>query len=112
MPLCGSLTPAPSCDLAKARSKLASSPITSPVDFISGPRMVSTFGKRAKGNTASFTATCGATAWPSSAELLQFRARHHARADLGDGNAGRLGDEGHGAGGARVHLQHVDRRRP
>ncbi len=32
--------------------------MTSPVDFISGPSMRSTPGKRAKGNTASFTATC------------------------------------------------------
>ena len=30
-------------------------PITSPVDFISGPSTVSTPGKRANGNTASLT---------------------------------------------------------
>ena len=112
VPLCGSFTPAPSCDLAKARSKLASSPITSPVDFISGPRMVSTFGKRANGNTASFTATCGAIALVVEAEVRQLRAGHDARADLGDRHAGRLGDERHGARGARIDLQHVDRRRP
>ena len=41
--------------------------MTSPVDFISGPRMVSTPTKRANGNTASLTATCGATASSSSA---------------------------------------------
>ncbi|OQC72545.1 MAG: hypothetical protein BWX45_00878 [Deltaproteobacteria bacterium ADurb.Bin002] len=33
-------------------------PITSPVDFISGPRMMSTPGKRLNGKTASFTQTC------------------------------------------------------
>ena len=34
-------------------------PITSPVDFISGPSTVSTFSpKRANGNTASFTPMC------------------------------------------------------
>ena len=33
-------------------------PMTSPVDFISGPSTVSTPGKRANGNTASFTPTC------------------------------------------------------
>ena len=33
--------------------------MTSPVDFISGPRMVSTPGKRLKGNTASFTEKYG-----------------------------------------------------
>src|SRR5882672_8666489 len=57
-PASGRSTPAPSCDLAKARPKSASSPMTSPVERISGPRMRSTPGKRAKGNTASLTATC------------------------------------------------------
>src|SRR6266850_1788772 len=33
-------------------------PIDSPVDFISGPRTTSLPGKRAKGSTASLTATC------------------------------------------------------
>jgi hypothetical protein len=41
--------------LAKASAKLTPMPITSPVDFISGPRMVSTPGNLMKGNTASFT---------------------------------------------------------
>ena len=62
----GRCTPAPSWDLAKARSKLWSRPMTSPVDFISGPRIVSTPAKRANGNTASLTATCGAMAVSSS----------------------------------------------
>ena len=35
-----------------------SMPITSPVERISGPRIGSTPGKRANGNTASLTATC------------------------------------------------------
>ena len=54
----GKSTPAPCWLLAKALAKSLSMPITSPVDFISGPRTRSTPGKRAKGNTASFTATC------------------------------------------------------
>ena len=37
--------------------KPESRPITSPVERISGPSSTSTPGKRAKGNTASFTAT-------------------------------------------------------
>src|SRR5262249_5609865 len=41
--------------LAKAMAKLRSMPITSPVDFISGPSTVSTPGKRANGKTASLT---------------------------------------------------------
>ncbi len=48
---------APIWDLAKALEKLLSIPITSPVDFISGPRIVSTPGNFEKGKTASFTAT-------------------------------------------------------
>ena len=39
-------------------------PITSPVERISGPRIVSTPGNRANGNTASFTAT-----WASFSDL-------------------------------------------
>ena len=57
VPVVGRVQPAPNWLLAKAMAKDLSRPITSPVDFISGPRMISTPGKRAKGNTASFTAT-------------------------------------------------------
>ncbi len=42
--------------LAYATPKPASIPITSPVDFISGPSTVSTPVNRLKGSTASFTA--------------------------------------------------------
>src|SRR5258705_263556 len=35
-------------------------PMTSPVDFISGPSTASTFWNFTNGNTASFTAMCGA----------------------------------------------------
>jgi hypothetical protein len=40
-------------------------PITSPVDFISGPSKVSTPGKRSKGSTASLTemGESGMTSW-------------------------------------------------
>jgi hypothetical protein len=72
VPASGSFTPAPSWALAKARSKLTSRPITSPVDFISGPRMVSTLGKRANGKTASLTATCRAMASSSRLNSLSW----------------------------------------
>ena len=55
LPSVGSLTPAASCDLTNASPKVSPTPITSPVDFISGPRIVSTPGKRANGKTASLT---------------------------------------------------------
>ena len=48
-------------------------PITSPVDLISGPSMVSTPGNLTNGNTASFTVTCVGTisrVKPSSASVL------------------------------------------
>ncbi len=85
-----------------------SRPITSPVDFISGPRMRSTPGKRAKGKTASLTATCGRARFGLEPEVGELLARHHPRGDLGDRHAGRLGDEGHGARGARIDLEHID----
>ena len=56
LPPRGNLLPEASCDLAKAACTDASRPITSPVDFISGPRMTSVLGKRAKGKTLSLTA--------------------------------------------------------
>ena len=55
MPAVGSFTPAASCDFTNASAKVSPTPITSPVDFISGPRIVSTPGNLMKGNTASFT---------------------------------------------------------
>ena len=57
VPARGTLEPPPSWLLANAMSNERSSPITSPVDFISGPSTVSTPGKRANGNTASLTPT-------------------------------------------------------
>ena len=55
-PFLGRLTLAPSWLLAKASPNVEPIPITSPVDFISGPRMTSVPGNRANGKTASFTA--------------------------------------------------------
>ena len=57
-PFRGRICPAASWALAKAIPKAWSMPITSPVDFISGPSTVSTPGKRLKGKTDSFTDTC------------------------------------------------------
>ena len=82
-------------------------PITSPVERISGPRMVSTPGKRANGNTASFTATwssfCGLR--PKAGERL---SAHDTAAMPGDRQADDLGHERHGARGARIDLEDVD----
>ena len=61
-PSTGTLLPAPSCDLAKARPKSMSRPMTSPVERISGPSTESTIcpsfvRNRLKGSTASLTET-------------------------------------------------------
>ena len=56
VPFCGKGLEAASWHFIKALSKLLSIAITSPVDFISGPRIVSTFGKRLKGKTGSLIA--------------------------------------------------------
>ena len=48
-------------------------PMTSPVERISGPRMVSAPGNLANGNTLSFTAVCrgtDASSTPSSSSVL------------------------------------------
>ena len=52
----GNSSPAPNSALAKARPKSLSIPITSPVERISGPRIVSVPGNFLNGNTASLTA--------------------------------------------------------
>ena len=82
--------------------------MTSPVDFISGPSTVSTAGpKRANGNTASLTPTwLRCVCW--RLKLGEGLARHDPGGDLGDRQADHLGDERHGARGARIDLQHVD----
>ena len=59
--------------LRKAPLKLSAMPMTSPVERISGPRMMSTPGNFANGKTDSFTATCLGTmslSTPSSARVL------------------------------------------
>ena len=71
LPPCGSRTPAASCDFTNASPKVSPTPITSPVDFISGPRMVSTPGNLANGNTASFTEKYGGVT--SSLACWSFR---------------------------------------
>ena len=58
MPAVGSFVPAPIWLLPNAVAKVVAMPITSPVERISGPRMVSTPANFANGNTASLTATC------------------------------------------------------
>ena len=77
-PRSGRRWPAAIIALPKAAPKLSAPPITSPVDFISGPRMVSTPGKRTNGNTGLFTNTPAArrsSTRPSSASVRPAATR-------------------------------------
>ena len=109
--------------LANAVPKSASRPITSPVDFISGPRIVSTWRpsgilNRLNGITASFTAigasdgrfppSPAAGSTPGLSQRGDRLAQHHPGRGLGQRSRGRLGDERHRATGAWVGLQDVE----
>ena len=65
-PLSGRVSPAAIWLLAKARPKVSSMPMTSPVERISGPSTRSASGKRLNGSTASLTATWPVTGGRSS----------------------------------------------
>ena len=117
VPASGSRVPAAIWLLAKARPKVLSTPITSPVERISGPSRVSTPGKRSKGSTASFTLTWSSTGTrpttsarsrPSVAQVGQRLAHHDPGGHHGQRHARRLGHERHRPAGPGVGLEHVD----
>ena len=117
VPASGRRVPAAIWLLAKARPKVLSTPMTSPVERISGPRRVSTPGKRSKGSTASFTLTWSSTGTrpttsgrsrPSRAQLGQRLAHHDPGGHHGQRHAGGLGHEGHRPAGPGVGLEHED----
>jgi hypothetical protein len=66
LPRIGQAHAAASCDFTNASPNVSPTPITSPVDFISGPRIVSTPGNLMNGNTASLTEKYGGTISPST----------------------------------------------
>ena len=98
--------------LPNARANVSAIPITSPVERISGPRIVSTPGNFANGKTLSFTATWRGTAMSSTPSSSSVLPDHHLRGDLRERAPRRLRHERHRARRARVHLEDVDRRRP
>ena len=70
LPPLGRTVPAAIWLFAKAMGKVSLTPITSPVDFISGPRTMSMPANLANGKTASLTECCwgtGASVYPCSA---------------------------------------------
>src|SRR5947209_12343123 len=64
-PFEGSGVPALNCAFANASPKFAPTPITSPVERISGPSAGSTPGNFANGNTGDFTKDCETGSTPS-----------------------------------------------
>ncbi len=74
VPSVGRELPAAIWLLAKARPKVDPMPITSPVERISGPRRVSTPGKRLNGRTASLTET-----WPVTGSVSNPSSRSSPR---------------------------------
>src|SRR5438034_10842653 len=67
VPFAGNGVPALSCALENASPKFSPTPITSPVERISGPRAGSTPGNLLNGNTGDLTKNFGATRTPSTA---------------------------------------------
>ncbi len=107
VPDCGSRAPAAACALANAAGKSAATPITSPVERISGPSSASAPAKRSNGSTASLTETWSP---PGSSGQVQRREplpEHHPAGELGQRQPGRLGHERDRPRGARVGLDHV-----
>src|SRR5260221_268198 len=64
LPLSGSGVPALNWAFANASPKFSPTPITSPVERISGPRVGSTPGNLLNGNTGDFTKNCGTLRTP------------------------------------------------
>src|SRR5260370_20168638 len=64
LPLSGSGVPALNWAFANASPKFSPTPITSPVERISGPRVGSTPGNLLNGNTGDFTKNWGTSSTP------------------------------------------------
>ena len=107
-PRSGSSKPLACCDLAKAMPKSFEIPMTSPVDFISGPSSVSAPGNLRNGNTDSLTKKRDDLEVLGEPLLGERSSRHDPGRHLRERHAGRLAHEGRRARGARVHLEHVD----
>ena len=83
--------------------------MTSPVERISGERRMSWPWKRLKGNTDSLTAQYCGPDLLGEFKLLERLAGHDPGGELGQRHTDGLADERHGARGARIDFQHIDR---
>ena len=106
-PVRGKREPPPIWLLAKAVWNDRSRPMTSPVERISGPEHGVDAGETREREHRFLDADMPELR-RLELEVRQRLAGHDACRDLGDRHADGLGDEGHGAAGARVDFQHVD----
>ena len=107
LPSNGRFCPAPSWDFQKAAPKLKSMPMTSPVDFISGPRIVSTPKNLLKGKTDSLTAKCFTSTSRSMPRSFSFMPGHELRRHFRPLDPVALLTKGTVLDRPGVHLQHV-----
>src|SRR5512141_1650191 len=70
-PFSGRGVPALNCAFPNASPKFAPTPMTSPVDRISGPSAGSTPGNLLNGNTGDFTKYCGTGRQPEVSPLVK-----------------------------------------
>jgi hypothetical protein len=82
-------------------------PITSPVDFISGPQHGVDAGE-AREREHRFLNRPVLVGAGLEIDACQALARHDAGGDLGHRQPDHLGHERHRARGARINLQHID----
>ena len=101
----------PSGSWQKRWGSCSLTPITSPVDFISGPKHDVDAGELGEGEDGLLDRERAAGIGSSMIALLgQRHARHHLGRRLGQRHARGLRDKGHRAAGPRIDLQHVDDR--
>ena len=86
VPPLGSCVPTAACAFANAVGKSAATPITSPVERISGPSSASAPAKRSNGSTASFTDTWPLSVFSGSPIVASFSPSITRQASLASGS--------------------------
>ncbi len=107
-PRSGSVYPLAAMLLPKATATLVAMPITSPVERISGPKMVSTPGNLANGNTLSLTATWVGTGSSARSSSSRVSPTITLAAILASGRPVALDTNGTVRDARGIDLQHVD----
>src|SRR5580692_9264331 len=105
--LSGNGVPALNCALANASPKFWPTPITSPVERISGPSAGSTPGNLLNGNTGDFTKLSGTGRRPRCSVTSQLLAEHQLHRQLRQRHACCFADIRHRSRCPRIHFEHV-----